>query len=331
MLAVGVSMLDVPVPSARPTIICLLGMHRSGTSVVARLLNLLGVYLGPPEHLLRPGADNPRGYWENQRLFHVNKRILARFGGDWREPPSFPPGWQCAPGLEDLRQSASAIVAEEFGNAPVWGWKDPRTCLTLPFWQDLLPPMRYVICVRHPQSVARSLERRNRGFPPERGVYLWAAYLKAALACTEGEPRIIVSYEEIMNDWRPGVQALAAFLGEPWRAEEEDLQDAVGSFISPDLRHHLPAADWLEEGRPEAEKAFRLAQETYESLREHGARSTEGLVQKLGVALEILATEVRRLKGTRSKKVYPTRVDQRGARDADPGVRDVHPVGPGSV
>ena len=81
---------------ARGRIICVLGMHRSGTSVASRLLNLLGVYLGAEEHLLGPEPDNPKGFWEFKPIFDLNNEILGRLGGNWHEPPPLRPGWETA-------------------------------------------------------------------------------------------------------------------------------------------------------------------------------------------------------------------------------------------
>ena len=125
------------------SIVCILGMHRSGTSLLARILNLLGVSLGPEKQLLPANFANPKGYWEHQGFIELNDRILAWAGGSYSRPPTFPVGWDTAPCLEHLRASALALIHRDFANAEIWGWKDPRTCLTLPFWQRILPCMRY--------------------------------------------------------------------------------------------------------------------------------------------------------------------------------------------
>src|SRR5260370_25495880 len=116
-------------------------MHRSGTSLVTRLVNLLGVYLGPAERMLEPRPDNPKGFWEHQEINDINDELFARFGGSYFSPPDFPIGWQDSPKLQDLRERASKLFAEEFANVPSWGWKDPRTLLTPAFWRRMTPPL----------------------------------------------------------------------------------------------------------------------------------------------------------------------------------------------
>ncbi len=58
--------------------ICILGMHRSGTSTVARTINLLGAYLGEDEKMMPPSPNNPEGYWEHMELFNLHVRLLQR-------------------------------------------------------------------------------------------------------------------------------------------------------------------------------------------------------------------------------------------------------------
>ncbi len=82
------------------------------------------------------------------------------------------PGWETSPDFAPLRRRARDVIAAEFGGRKLWGWKDPRTCVTLPFWQRLLPRLHYVICLRNPIDIARSLEKRD-GFALEKSIQLW--------------------------------------------------------------------------------------------------------------------------------------------------------------
>jgi O-antigen biosynthesis protein len=212
-------------------------MHRSGTSLVSRLLNLLGVHLGPDHAVSKRGGDNPKGYWEHQSLVALNDEMLARFGGRWDEPPELPPSWTRDPRVEDLREAARHLLARDFAAEPLWGWKDPRTCLTLPFWQDLIGPMRYVVCVRNPAAVAASLARRN-GMSFDRAERLWLLHVQASLAHTSGQPRMFVSYEDLVDDWRPALRRLAAFIGDPDPADDPRVHDAVSEFVEREMCHH---------------------------------------------------------------------------------------------
>lgn len=230
------------VPHARP--ICVLGMHRSGTSLVARLINLLGVHLGPDPRVLTSGDDNPKGYWEYRPFVDINDEILDRFGGRWDQPPDFPLQWTRDPRLGDLIERARALLAADFAATPLWGWKDPRACLTLPFWQDVIGPMRYVICLRNPAAVVASLARRETN-STERAEHLWLAHLDAALAATSSGLRMFVCYEDLIEDWRPQLRRIAAFIGEPARAHDPRVQHAVDEFLEDELCHHPVSLEHL--------------------------------------------------------------------------------------
>ena len=223
--------------AADAIVVCTVGMHRSGTSLVSRMLNLLGMHLGRSERVSGSAEDNPKGFWEHRSFVEIDDEILARFGGRWDELPPFPPAWPRDPRLLDLREKARRLLAEEFAAEPLWGWKDPRTCLTLPFWQDVVGPMRYVMCIRDPRAVVASLTRRN-GISSERAERLWLAHLQAGLAHTSGQPRMFVFYEDIIDDWPPELRRMAAFMGDPERAEDPRVQEAVGQFIDKEMCHH---------------------------------------------------------------------------------------------
>jgi hypothetical protein len=219
--------------------VLVLGMARSGTSAFTRLLALLGVDLGPPEALLPPIAgENAKGFYEHRPIMAVNKELLARLGGSWSEPPRPGQGWQRDAGLDDLRERARELLAADFAGAPLWGFKDPRTSLTLPFWEELLgDDVRYVICHRRPLDSARSLERRN-SIRLDDGVALWTRYMASALAHTAGRRRIVVGYEELFGSREALVGELADFLGVGESRLTEQVRAEVQSWIDGDLRHH---------------------------------------------------------------------------------------------
>jgi hypothetical protein len=108
-------------------------MHRSGTSLVTRIVNLLGVHLGSDTNLIEANPANAKGFWEHQLIVDLNDDLLRKLGGRPYEPPKLEAGWENASTLEIFEQQAHAIIQSDFSNVRMWGWKDPRTCLTLPF------------------------------------------------------------------------------------------------------------------------------------------------------------------------------------------------------
>ncbi len=182
--------------------------------MVAHLLSCCGVWLGGAEELLPPDADdNPAGYWENQRFVEINDDLLAHFGGTWMAPPSLPKGWAQRADLEPFRAKARALIAQ-FDGRPLWGWKDPRTCLTLEFWQDLIPNLAFVVCVREPGSIAHSLAvRRFSNLGRSTALDLWRLYYEAALAGIEGRNAVFCQYATFSYDAPAELKRIVGALG----------------------------------------------------------------------------------------------------------------------
>ncbi len=276
----------------KPTIVCILGMHRSGTSLLARILNLLGVDLGPEAHLVSPAAANPKGFWEHRPIVKVNQAIFNRLKVKSYYSPEFTSQWENSFALDDLRAQALEIVKQDFENADLWGWKDPRTCLTLPFWQKLLPPMKYVFCLRNPVEVARSLERRD-GLALEKGIYFWLVYMKHALEHTAVQQRIFLNYTSVMEDRRE-LRRLSEFIGKPERAEHRDVQEAIQNFIDKSLRHHhapMLDADKADESNARSQAIYK-AQRVYAELAQDGQVEQTRVAALIQEALDLISLEI---------------------------------------
>ncbi len=240
--------------------ICVLGPSRSGTSLTTRILNVLGVDLGEAGTLVGPlEGNNPTGFWEHREIMELNEEILLAFDPGartvWRRPPPLPPGWQRDPRLVGHRRSARLILRRNFAGKPLWGWKDPRSCLTLPFWQELVPDLRYVICVRDPRDVAASLGARD-GIPDQEGVRLWLRYMSDAVLYSNGARRLFVSFESYFPSWGIQVERLARFLGKPSPSKRQFA--SIADHLDEKLWHHRGAVvtgGWGETS-PEADDLF---------------------------------------------------------------------------
>ena len=141
--------------------------------MLTRLLHACGLYLGPKEELMPAQADNPDGFWEHLGFVALNDELLNELGGAWDLPPKRDENFAHAR-LDPLRMKARLLI-EKFDSAGLWGWKDPRNSLTLPFWQNLLPGMKTLIMVRNPLEVAHSMKERN-GTSYSFGLRLWEIY-----------------------------------------------------------------------------------------------------------------------------------------------------------
>ncbi len=150
----------------RSPIVCILGMHRSGTSCLAGCLEERGLYLGD---VVNSAPHNRKGNKENIELREINDEVLAFNGGSWDRPPERV-SWNAA-----LQRRRDRHIASYCAREP-WGFKDPRTLLTLPFWLDGDPNMRLVGTFRNPHAVAESLSRRPGLEPQLSPLDLWEIY-----------------------------------------------------------------------------------------------------------------------------------------------------------
>ena len=215
--------------------VAIAGMHRAGTSMVARILRMCGLDLGSDEHFAPPAPDNTEGYWEDLRFVAWNERILEVFEGAWDAVPSFPSGWPSDPRLQAVRDEADALAA---ARPEPWGWKDPRTSLTAPFWMARLPGLRFVVCVRHPLEVAGSL--RARGYTSERyGLRLWEAYHRALDQAVEASRAIVTHYDSYFVDAPAEIERVLDFVG---LAPSEAMRRAAAESASSGVRNQRRAA-----------------------------------------------------------------------------------------
>ena len=187
------------------------GMHRSGTSAVTRLINMLGVPLTAPGDLLLPAPDNPVGFWESSVAVSISNTLLECLGGDVFDPPDLVPGWELEETLAPLRWEARERLTRVL-TTDAWVLKDPRTCLTLPFFRaaiDVEPVI--VMPYRNPLEVARSLDARN-AILPGKAMRVWERYVRSSIAVTCGLPVSVHGFAGLVGDPVNHVERLHGFL-----------------------------------------------------------------------------------------------------------------------
>jgi len=229
------------VKSGKHKVVVVLGMHRSGTSTVARGLQALGVDLG--NNLLPQQPDNPRGFWEDSGLLAINEELLASCGLVWHSFGAVDARHWSSPGLDDLRLNAINYVRKNFGDRPIWGFKDPRTARVLPFWQSVFKHLgikdTYVIAVRNPISVARSLEARNQ-FSTEKSYILWLDHVIPSVLGTSGKPCVVTNYDALLTSPKQQLVRIAKALGLGLgKKAGVPIDEFAEQFIEPDLRHSV--------------------------------------------------------------------------------------------
>jgi hypothetical protein len=151
----------------RMTCICVLGMHRSGTSCLTGILQQFGVELGD---VFTENLYNKKGNRENNRIVILNDAVLATNGGAWNDPV-IARTWTSA----EARERDAIIKGLGKRSTGLWGFKDPRALFTLPFWLEAVEEPKFIGTFRHPQRVALSLQKRD-GTPLAEGWELWRRY-----------------------------------------------------------------------------------------------------------------------------------------------------------
>lgn len=217
--------------------VLVLGMHRSGTSALTRALGLLGLETGRATSLMDAAPSNRSGHWEITALTACNDELLRDAGGRWSGPPDA--GWNPAEAADtDTGAAARALVAALLP-AAAWAWKDPRLCLTLPFWERVLTvPPNVVVCLRNPLEIASSLGERN-GFAVEYGMALWERYLRSLWRHLEGHPALVLDYGTVLSDPQGVIADLARFVEDRTGVVADESQRAAAAASLDDReRHH---------------------------------------------------------------------------------------------
>jgi len=223
--------------------VAIAGMHRSGTSMVAKMLHDGGLFLGSDDELMAAASDNTEGFWEHNDIVALNDAILGEMGGAWDLPPSGEQDWD-GERFAPMRDIAGKIVGRFSGMDP-WGWKDPRNSLTLPLWRTVLGEFKVVSVVRNPLEVAMSLAKRNN-FSPALGLYLWYAYNKRVLDDTKPEHRLITHFDAYFGDAAPEITRLLRFAGLPHAPE--DVAKLTGNAMTGMKHHRITPAQLAENG-----------------------------------------------------------------------------------
>lgn len=221
-------------------VVCILGMHRSGTSLLTKILNITGLYLGDKDILHTQSFDsNKKGHWENLKILEINEKILALFGGDWKSPPVFPEKWEDDQRLNYLYEDAFKLLKKMECKNIIWGFKEPRTCLTLPFWQKIIPNMLFVIPYRHPADVALSLQKRNN-FNFHRGLLLYLSYWNSILKFTHNKKRVFVDFNKLFekDNLKLELGKIINFINSDEMKISNDKLKKIENFRDNELRHH---------------------------------------------------------------------------------------------
>lgn len=220
--------------------ILILGMHRSGTSALTRVVNLMGADL--PDNLIPPKPSNTTGFWESQSVFRIHNDLLEALGLLWYDFLPLPPDWLQHPATRKARAALLECLRRDFSASSLFVIKDPRLCRILPLWIEVLAEFgarpHVVFCYRHPLEVAASLLKRD-GLPWDLSLPLWASSYITAERDTRGLTREFVSYDDLLEDWRSVLARLGRDFDLTWARTPDAIHSEVDAFLSKGHRHHV--------------------------------------------------------------------------------------------
>ncbi len=215
------------------TAVLVAGHHRSGTSLLAQLLDRAGLFMG--ERLMGATEANPHGHVEDLDVVDIHDQILADNGLTWQVDQEFIPTVNL-----DLERRIGDLVARRRELGRPWGVKDPRICLFLPLWKHVLPEARILVTFRSPAACIESMERRSardliegRGDPghnwrfwiePDHGARLWLVHNRALLRAVRayGDDVIVVGFDQLSAN-----RDVVGLLNQRWHLDLEPVPPAA--------------------------------------------------------------------------------------------------------
>lgn len=217
------------VSDASRRVVAILGMHRSGTSLLAGTLEECGLDLGD---VSTTAPANEKGNRESWLVVALHEDLLRRAGGGWDRPPPQDVAWG------PLHRAVRDLFVGSFAGSSRWGFKDPRTLFCLAGWLETLPGLESVGMFRHPLEVARSLQQRTPArFDLHKGLALWSAYNERLLAWHERTGCPMLEYDDDGGRFNERAAMLARRFGLP-----RDVDPGRLTFFEPRLRHQRAAA-----------------------------------------------------------------------------------------
>ena len=260
--------------------IVVLSMHRSGTSALARLLMLLGA--DAPKNIMPPDPGNTAGHWEPVSIVHLQEEMFESTSSSWDDLDPLPSSWFKSAPAREFHHRAVEVLREEYGDSRLFVVKDPRMCRAIPFWRSAFAEYgaepSFVITVRNPVEVAASLTARE-GIVPARGLLLWLRHMLEAEFETRGHPRVFVSYERTLENWRSVAERISKQLEIAWPGLTERAEVEIESFLSSGHRHHAVTREELE-ARPEIAPWVKSAFAVLERATSSGAEPGKKVLDK---------------------------------------------------
>lgn len=235
--------------NAPPLRVAVVSIGRSGTSVISRILHeVLAIDFGEESDHIPRNQYNPDGYFENRVLLELNERILAFVDGAVLKPPAMDAFLTLDAAtknglIETVRERLHFYAADK----PRFGWKDPRLSLTFPIWKAAIPNVTAIIVVRDPRAVMRSIADQLE-VPAETLAGLWLEYYRRIFRDTADCPRVVVSFDQLLENPLGVVKTIADHLGIANDIETWERQ--LAGIVKPKQAKHRVVAGVSENNLP---------------------------------------------------------------------------------
>ena len=282
-------MLKVGTPVRKKTCIIVAGMHRSGTSAVTRVVNLLGADI-TRDLMLAAVGDNDRGFWESNTVVAIHDRLLHALGSSYDDPLPLPDHWLETQAALEAKCELSDEIKEDFGDSRLFVVKDPRIARLLPLWLTILDDLAIdpivVITVRNPLEVAASLGKRE-GISRAQALLMYIrSYLEAELASRERR-RFFVQYDQVLSDWRIIASKLWKVVGPTLPRPKAQVVAEINDFLTFDLYRNKSNRDEL----TNASHIAHAVVEMFDRMNEAASSGTETALRAAFDQLRLSVTE----------------------------------------
>lgn len=221
-------------------VILVLGMHRSGTSMLAGLMAQLGVVMGKRLYAAQKGV-NEKGFWEHEDIVDTHDELLLALNSQWDDLLPLAENWTEKSCIKPFFERLQGFVKRDFSKASVWALKDPRMCRLMPLWEPILKSQNIsplFVCVnRNPFEVVASLQKRD-GFTQQKALCLWLTHTLLAEKHSRKYPRIFVNFDELLAQPADVLEKIETGLDFSFPLALDQAQSKIDNFISPSLRHH---------------------------------------------------------------------------------------------
>ncbi|MCF6172211.1 MAG: sulfotransferase domain-containing protein [Campylobacteraceae bacterium] len=231
----------------KQTCILVLGMHRSGTSALTGVLNMLDVYLG--SELMGATFANEQGYFENNHLFRLNEKLLSQIASSWDDT------FYNESKVENMKETdeLKETIQKEFEFANVFAIKDPRLIFLFPVYKKILEELnievKIILPYRNPIEVANSLNKRD-DMSLEKGMLLWVYHFLLAEKQSREHQRVFVGFDELLDDTQSVINHISNKLDLKFITKYKKQKKQIAEFLEPSLKHHNISIDNLSHKTP---------------------------------------------------------------------------------